>query len=167
MTGWIGLCRFALVSGIAIAAALAQQDTAGTAPGGGLRRTEFRDISSSQTFNHINRNDARAAVKAWFDVVGQQKGFLLDSKVDIVDSVAEVRERLLSHSVELVMMGITDYLELESSHLVVPVLTDLRTGQTEAAYSYVLLVNPSARAISIAAISYGCTLIPTGIPFNR
>ena len=166
MAGWSWLCRFAVISGVAIAAALAQQDTAGTAPGGGLRRTQFRDISSSQTFNHINRNDARAAVKAWFEVVAQQKGFLLDSKVDIVDSMAEVRERLQSHSVELVTLSVSDYLELETSGLIVPVLTDTRNGQKGALYSYVLLVNPASGVTTIGGLRGRNILVSSRVGSN-
>jgi ABC-type phosphate/phosphonate transport system substrate-binding protein len=54
--------------------------------------------------------------------------------------------------VELVLMGITDYLALESSRLVVPVLTDSRSAQGGALYSYVLLVNPSSGATTIGSL---------------
>jgi phosphonate transport system substrate-binding protein len=101
-------------------------------------------------FSDVNRNDARAALKVWFDVVAHQRGYILDSTVDILDSVAEIRERLRSHSVELLSLGFRDYLELESSNLIVPVLTDSRTTGG-ALYSYVLLVHPSG-ATSVAGL---------------
>ena len=50
------------------------------------------------------------------------------------------------------MLGVADYLELESSRLIVPVLTDARTSQGGALYSYVLLVNPSSGATTIASL---------------
>ena len=135
--------------------ALAQTDAPGRATGNqapGLRHARLYGIASSRTLNHVNHDDARAALKVWFDAVGQEKGFVLDSKVDVSASVSEIRERLRSHSVDLIAMDITDYLELESSHLVVPVLTHARGQQGGALYSYVLLVNPSSSATTIAGL---------------
>jgi hypothetical protein len=118
-----------------------------------------RGVTSSRTFDHVNSNDARAALKVWFDIIAQQKGFSPDSPtIDIVDSVTEVRERLKSHSVEMVTLSVTEYLELESSGLMVPVLTDVRSGQSGALYSYVLLVNPASGVSTIAGLR-GRTLL--------
>jgi len=143
--GWIWLCRVAGVLGVAVGTALAQQGTpvrAKSVDASGLRHAW---VTSSRTFDHVNSNDARAALKVWFDIIAQQKGFSPDSPtIDIVDSVTEVRERLKSHSVEMVTLSVTEYLELESSGLMVPVLTDVRSGQSGALYSYVLLVNPAS-----------------------
>jgi phosphonate transport system substrate-binding protein len=150
--GWIRLRLLAAVLCAAGAAAVAQPGTPVDTQNRELRHARLYAVASSKTFHNVNRNDARAALKVWFDVVGQQRGFVLDSKVDIVDSVAQIRERLESHSVELVMMGITDYLELESSRLVVPLLTDSRSAQGGALYSYLLLVNPSSGATAIASL---------------
>ena len=150
---WLG--RLAPVLVATIGTALAQQDTSGRAPffqklpaaeTRGLRHSQLHGVASSRVFTNVNHNDARAALKVWFDVVAQQRGYILDSTIDIVDSVAEIRERLRSHSVDLAMLGITDYLELEGSRLIVPVLTDVRASQGGALYSYVLLVNPSSEA---------------------
>ena len=75
-------------------------------------------------FTNTNRNDARAALTVWYNRIGQQRGFLLDTRVDIVDTVAEIRGRLEKRSADLISMGVADYLELESSGLMIPVLTD-------------------------------------------
>ena len=136
-------------------AALAQQGTPvrdTSASAGGLRHARLYGIATSTMFTNVNRNDARAALKVWFDVVGRQRGFLLDSKVDIVDSVAEIRERLQSHTVNLISLAVTDYMDLESSRLLVPVLTDSRSPRGEARYSYVLAVNPSSGATTISSL---------------
>jgi phosphonate transport system substrate-binding protein len=134
------------------AAAVAQQGERVNAQDREPRHTLLRGVVSSQVFGNVNRNDVRAALKTWFDAVGRQKGYVLDSTVDIVDSAAAIRERLQSHSVELVMMGLVDYMQLENSNLVVPVLTDARTSQGAAPYSYVVVVNPSSGATSIAGL---------------
>jgi phosphonate transport system substrate-binding protein len=132
--------------------ALAQQDSAGKTGTDGLRHTRLRAITSRRVFSNVNYNDARAALKVWYDLVGQRRGWVLDSTVDIVDSVAEIRERFLSHSVEVASLGVPDYLELESSKLLVPVLTDSRSLQGGALYSYVLLVKASSGAASVASL---------------
>jgi hypothetical protein len=149
------LCRFALVFGVGIGAALAQQGMPGkatSADSSGLRHMLFRWVASSKIFNNVNRDDARAALKVLSDIVPQQRGYGIDSTVDIVDTLAEIRHRLQSHSVELLTLGARDYLELESSNLIVPVLTDSRTPQGGPQYSYVLLVGPSSGATSMASL---------------
>lgn len=149
LAGW----RLALAFAAATAACLAQPNTAAGIPASEARgRAQLRDVSSSKAFKNINRNDARAAVKAWLEVVAQQKGFKADCLVDILDSVAETRERLQNHSVEVVTLSVFDYLELEASGLVVPVLTDTRNGQSSALYSYLLLVNPSSGINTIGGL---------------
>ncbi|MCX6625998.1 MAG: PhnD/SsuA/transferrin family substrate-binding protein [Candidatus Solibacter sp.] len=154
VTGWTRLCRFAPVLGVALGAALAQQAPSPAASGGagGLRHARLNGVVSSKAFSNLNRNDARAAIKAWFDIVARQRGFVLDSKIDIVDSVAEIRERLKTNSAELLILGVTDYLELESSRLAVPALTHAASAQGGALYSYVLLVKPSSGATTIAGL---------------
>jgi phosphonate transport system substrate-binding protein len=147
--------RITLLGCMALGAMPAQQTTAGrdaNMAAQGQRHVLLRTIASSKVFNNVNRNDARAALKVWFDVLAKQNGYVLDSAVDIVDSVAEIRERLQSHSVELITMGTLDFVDLESSNLVVPMLTDARTAQGSELYSYVLLVNPASLATSIAGL---------------
>ena len=153
--GWTALCRLALVLAVAIGAALAQRGTPVGAAGGetgALRQARLYGIASSKTFSNVNRDDARAALKVWFNIVARQRGFVLDTRMDIVDGVAEIRERLQNHSADLVMLGVPDYLELESSRLLVPVLTHARNAQGGGLYSYVLVARNSSAATSIAGL---------------
>lgn len=152
--GWTWLCPCTLAAGVAIGSALAQQASgrATSVEAPGHRYARLYGVVSSKTLNNLNRNDARAALKAWFDIVARQRGFTLDSKVDIVDSATEIRERLRSHSVDLIMMGVPDYLELESSRLAVPVLSHAGSAQVGALYSYVLVVNPASAVTTIAGL---------------
>ena len=155
VAGWTWRCRVVLVLGVAVGAALAQQGTPGRATSIGnseLRQARLYGVASSRTFSNVNRDDARAALKVWFNVVARQRGFVLDSKMDIVDNVAEIRERLLSHTADLVMLGVPDYLELESSRLSVPVLTHARNAQGGGLYSYVLVVKGSSAVTSLAGL---------------
>jgi len=115
-----------------------------------LNQIQLRGIASSAIFSAGNRDNARAALKVWFDIMAQQIGFERDSRVDVADSVQEIRERLQDRSVDLLLMGASDYLAIESSRLAVPVLVDARGSQ--GPYSYLLLVNPSAPASTLAAL---------------
>jgi len=134
---------------------LAQQKTTSRATGeeaGGLRHAQLRCVSTSGPFGNVNRNDARAALKVLYDLLAQKQGFLLDSSVDVFDSLAGVRARLQSHSTEVIMTDLGEFLELENSGLVTPVLTDARAGQVGARYPYVLLVNPASRVTTVAGL---------------
>jgi phosphonate transport system substrate-binding protein len=134
---------------------LAQPAAAGVSKGtgdGGLLHARLRGVASSRVFGNVNHDDARAALKVWFAAAGQQNGYVLDTAVDIVNSAAEMKERLESHSVDLLMMGMLDYVELEGSNLAAPVLTDARSAQGAAPYSYVLVANPSSGATSLAGL---------------
>ncbi|MEO8592047.1 MAG: PhnD/SsuA/transferrin family substrate-binding protein [Candidatus Solibacter sp.] len=141
--------------GLTIGAAIAIAQTSGASTGvdgHGLRRARLYGVASGKTLNSLNRNDSRAAIKAWFDIVARQRGFLLDSKVDVVDSVMEMRERLQNHSVELLMLSITDYLELESSRLAVPALTHAPSSEGVGLHSYFLLAKTSSSAATISSL---------------
>ena len=77
VAGWTWRCRvvLVLVLGVAVGAALAQQGTPGRAPSIGnseLRQARLYGVGSSRTFSNVNRDDARAALKVWFNVVARQ-----------------------------------------------------------------------------------------------
>ena len=131
---------------------MAQPGAPVNSQGGGPRHARFWVVASIRIVSSVNRNDVRAALKVCFDILAQKSGFLLDTRVDVLDSVAEIRERLRNRSVDLVMLAMPDYLELESSRLIVPILTDVRGAQAAAPYSYLLMVNPGSGATSVASL---------------
>lgn len=119
---------------------------------GDLRPTHLYGVASSKALDHVNRNDARAAVKTWFDTVARQRGFAVNSTVDIVDSTEEIEARLRNHSVDLIELCAVEYLELESSRLLVPAAALGFGLQANALYSYVLLVNRSSGIAGLAGL---------------
>ena len=137
-----GLCGAPLAAG---------QTPASSAPGG-LRRTRLYVMATSAVFGRVNRNDARAAAQSLFEIVARRKGFELDSRMDVVDSVAEIRARLESRSVDLVGLCVREYLELESAGLLVPALAHGIGPQGRTLYSYVLVVNPASAAASLGGL---------------
>lgn len=153
----------ALLGGVlTLAPALSQQDT-GTA---GLRHARLYWIGSSRLLDQVNHNDARAALKVWFDVMAQERGFILDSRIDVVEGVQEIRDRLQSHSVDLLALDLKTYMELESSHLVVPILTPARGRQGSALYSYLLLVGPASETTTISTLRGKHILVSSGNASN-
>ena len=154
-TAWIGLCLFVPLVGVGVGTAMAQQTTSSMATGGeagGLRHTRIYGVASTKTFDNVNRNDVGAALKVLFEIVGRQKGFVLDSRMDVVDDVTEIRERLQKHSADLIALDVSEYLKLESSHSIIPILTHARTPQAGALYSYVLLVNATSAVTTVAGL---------------
>ena len=57
-------------------------------------------------FNNVNRSDARAALKVLYDILGEKRGYLLDSSVDIIDSLTEIKALLQSHSIDVVTLSV-------------------------------------------------------------
>ncbi|HUA62231.1 MAG TPA: PhnD/SsuA/transferrin family substrate-binding protein [Verrucomicrobiae bacterium] len=147
---FLSLCP--AICGLVISTAAAQPlPAAMPSPGHNGSRMLLRAVASIRVFGNINRNDARASLKVWMDLVALGKGFDVDTSVDILDSVPEIRQRLESRSAELASLCIWDFFELESSHLLTPVLTDARDAAATA-YSYILLVNPSSRITTPAGL---------------
>ena len=144
--------RFTFVLWIALGTIPAQQgalDPTAKPGADGLCTARLHAVVSSRMFTTVNRNDAVASFRAWFEIVGRERGFLLDSTVDILDSVAEMKQRLENHSVDLLTLDFVDFLQLESLGLVVPEVVGNRTDEGGAQYSFVLLVNPSSTARTI------------------
>jgi len=150
----VRLARCGVVFAVAMGLAGAEDPSGRTVSlnSGATRDARLYEIATSAMFADVNPNDARAAMKVWFDILAQQKGFRLESKVDIIDSLTEIRERLEKHSVDVLMLGVTDYLQLETSGLLSLVGTDSRNPQGEELYSYVLLVNPSSGRSTLAGL---------------
>jgi ABC-type phosphate/phosphonate transport system substrate-binding protein len=121
-------------------------------PAGGLRHARLYEVASSKMLNNVNRSDAQAALKVWAELMGQQKGFLLDTKVDIVDTIAELIARLESRSVDVMAICVTEFLELEARRLAMPVFTNGRGIHGDAPYSYMLVVKGSTAATSLAEL---------------
>jgi ABC-type phosphate/phosphonate transport system substrate-binding protein len=131
------------------AVALAESMLTGqTAP---LRHTHLHTLVSGKVVDNVNRNDLRAAMKVWFDSMARQKGFELDSDVYIASGVADIRARLESRLVDVLVLTIPDYLELESSRLVIPELTH-GSVRGPAAFSYVLVVNPASKVGTLSGL---------------
>jgi ABC-type phosphate/phosphonate transport system substrate-binding protein len=146
---WAGA---ALLLALAAGVMPAQQSRAPAAGGAAPRPARLHAIVSDRMFATLNRNDAVAAIKAWFEIVGRERGFTLDSKVDTSDSLAEIRRRLMEDSVDILILEITDYLRLERTGLLRPDLLGSRTATGEPRYSYVLLAGSASGVQDLAGL---------------
>jgi ABC-type phosphate/phosphonate transport system substrate-binding protein len=146
---WAGA---ALLLALAAGVLPAQQPGAAAAGDGKLRPSRLYGIVSSGLLPTLNHNDAVASIKAWFEIVGKERGFILDSKVETSNNLAEIRRRLTEGSVDLLILDITDYLRLERTGLVRPTLLGSRTAAGRPQYSYVLLVGPASGAQNLAGL---------------
>jgi phosphonate transport system substrate-binding protein len=144
----------ALLLCVAAGRAPAQQRAAATINAGPPQNQHIRFsvIASSSALADVNHDDAKAAIQTWFDLAAKQRGLLVESNIDILESVREIRGRLENHSVEMLILTTVDFLELEDSHLAVPILTHALTSRGVAPYSYLLLAGPSSPATTIAGL---------------
>ncbi|MBL8229874.1 MAG: PhnD/SsuA/transferrin family substrate-binding protein [Bryobacterales bacterium] len=113
---------------------------------GHLRPTRLNAVISSRMFTSVNRNDAVAAVKAWLELVGKERGFALDTRVDVISNTPELRQRLEARSVDVLILDSVEFLQIEGTGLLVPRLLGSRSKGERASYSYLVLVPPSSPA---------------------
>lgn len=111
-----------------------------------LRPARLHAVISSRMFTSVNRNDAVAAAKAWFELVGKERGFALDTKVEVISNAQEVRQRLEARAVDVLILDCVEFLELEGTGLLVPELVGNRANGERATYSYLVLV-PAASPV--------------------
>ncbi|MBL8218247.1 MAG: hypothetical protein JNL62_03420, partial [Bryobacterales bacterium] len=106
---------------------------------GGLRHAQLYAVASARMLTSVNRNDATAAIKAWFGMVGKERGFVLDSRIDVLPGSAEMLPRLREGNVHILILDVADYLRLEPTGLIEPVLVGNRGEKSGPRSSFVLL----------------------------
>lgn len=118
----------------------------GTHDAGGLRHAQLYAAASARMLTSVNRNDATAAIKAWFGMVGKERGFVLDSRIDVLPGSAEMLPRLREGNVHILILDVADYLRLEPTGLIEPVLVGNRGVKSGPLSSYVLLTGAGPTA---------------------
>ena len=76
-----------------------------------LRNVRLNVMYSSTLFSSVNRNDALAAIKVWMEFIGRKRGFLLETKAVVFDSLAEAEKEIHENSVDLVILDTVQYLK--------------------------------------------------------
>jgi len=109
-----------------------------------LRKAPLYAVASARMLTSVNRNDATAAIKAWFGMVGKERGFALDSRIDVLSGSAEMLPRLREGNVHILILDVADYLRLEPAGLIEPVLVGNRGEKSGPRSSFVLLTGAGA-----------------------
>lgn len=156
-TGWTvraarQLTLLALVAACAVAPCPGQSsavgvDTSHAMPqgeAGKLRSTRLNMVISDSMLGTLSRNDAIAAVSTWAEFVGRQHGFAIQSSVRAVSNAQEARQFLERNEVDLLLLDVADYFQLEEQRLVLPFVLDLLSGASDPRSAYVILVHPDA-----------------------
>lgn len=124
----------------------------GAAEPGGSRYAQLYAVASARMLTSVNRNDATAAIKAWFGMVGKERGFALDSKIDVLSGSAEMLPRLRQGNVHILILDVADYLRLEPAGLIEPVLVGNRGEKSGPRSSFVLLTGAGATGDGLSGL---------------
>jgi ABC-type phosphate/phosphonate transport system substrate-binding protein len=116
--------------------------------GVGLRHTRLHVMASESLFGTVNQGDATASMRVWTEQIGRIHGFQFDSKVAIAHSIAQMRQGLKDHDVDLLILDTLDYLSLAESKLVEVLAAGTTRGQP-GAFPYVLLTQKRTAAVQI------------------
>jgi phosphonate transport system substrate-binding protein len=120
-------------------------------PASGLKHVRLYVIASDSFFATVNQGDATASMSIWIKQLGMIRGFQVESRMEIAQSIGQFRQRLKEHSVDLLVLDTPDYLSLADSGLVEAVAVGTSRGQL-AAYPYLLLTNDAGGAGQLAGL---------------
>jgi len=118
-----------------------------------LRPARLHTVVSRKVLGRVAASDATAALKIWGRQLGTQNGFEFDLKVDVVDTMAAIRQRALERSADLFIIDSLEYLMLGDSSGLEPTLCVGKHGRP-ALYEYLLLAPPNGDD-SLAAMKGG------------
>jgi ABC-type phosphate/phosphonate transport system substrate-binding protein len=116
-----------------------------------LRRTRLDMVFSTSLFQSANRNDAIAAVRVWASMFGRAKGFQVDSTVEAVDDMAEVRKRVLAGSAGVLALDVVEYFEVADLTDIDPVFCAMK-GEGSVPPRYLVLVGANSGISSLEGL---------------
>ncbi|MBN9658488.1 MAG: PhnD/SsuA/transferrin family substrate-binding protein [Acidobacteria bacterium] len=135
-----------------VLASLAAHAWAGDMPAApALTRSYLRVSASESVFANVNQSDAVASMKVWSEQLGKLRGFQLDARVGIAQSMAQMRQSLKERMVDLLVLDTPDYLTLAETNLLDAVFAGTNRGQL-AAYSYLLLIDDPSGGLPLSAL---------------
>jgi ABC-type phosphate/phosphonate transport system substrate-binding protein len=111
---------------------------AGDPPASALKQARLHVIASELLFSTVNSGDALASMRIWAQQIGKSRGFQFDSNMEIGHSVAQMRDSLKEHSVDMLVLDTTEYLSLSDAGLVEALAAGTSRGQL-LAFPYLLL----------------------------
>jgi len=133
VSGW---ARAGMILALAAAALLSGARACAQAPGSA--RISLTIGFSSRVMGRSNRTDLTAAMKAWLLTVAKDRKINVDPHVEIFDSLEEVTQALRQRKVDVISIGMDDFVALEKLFPLAGVFANrVRNKVTD---QYVLLV---------------------------
>lgn len=132
-----------LTPSLVLALLLPGAGVAGPATNGQPVRFAF----SRSMFSGLNENDARAAVKAYSEILGAERGIPVDSKPLVFDQVEEIAQAIRDARVDIVSLPSTEFLSLSPELFADRFILSLVNGRVSD--DYLLLVRADSPAKEI------------------
>jgi ABC-type phosphate/phosphonate transport system substrate-binding protein len=117
----------------------------------GLKRTRLYVVASEAMLPTVNPQDAIASMSIWIKQLGRIRGFECEYKVEIAQSLGQMRQKVKEHAVDLLVLDTPDYLSLGDEGLVEAVAAGTSRGQL-AAFPYLLLSNDVSGSAPLAGL---------------
>jgi phosphonate transport system substrate-binding protein len=129
---------------------------AGSAPASPLANQELKPtrlyvVASESMFTNYIKDDATASLGIWIKKLCELEGLRCDVRVDVVNSIAEIRRRIRERTVDLLIIDTPEYLILAHEGLVEAMTASTTQGKLSF-YSYLLLTRNEGGAAQIAAL---------------
>ncbi len=132
---------------LALAAALATAQCSSKGALASLPPTRVNIIVSERLFAVVNRNDVVGAMKVWSDLTSCVVHLNIDSKVDVIGSQSEIRQRVLDGTVDVLLLDNVEFVNLSDAGLVDGIAVASKAG-SPLAYPYLLLVDRQIDSLS-------------------
>jgi len=114
-----------------------------------LRHTRLHVLASRSLAAGLNVADVQAAGTVWLQVIGRRRGFQLDSRFEVVESLEVIRKQLEEFSADLVILDPIEYLKLAPLGLLQPFVAIAR-GKNGTLQNDLLVVNRASGSSDVA-----------------
>jgi ABC-type phosphate/phosphonate transport system substrate-binding protein len=130
-----------------------------------LKRARLYVVASESMFATVNQGDAVASMSVWIKQLGAMRGFQCETKMEIAQSIAQIRHKLSEHAVDLLVLDTPDYLALAKAGLVEALAVGTSRGQL-AAFQYILLTNDASGSMQLAGLRGKRTMVASRTKSN-
>lgn len=120
---------------------------AGLAGGSEEGATPFRFCFSGSMLANINTSDARAAVKAWAQIVAKERHIPADPDPSILDSVQEIDKGIRARTLDAIAMTLPEYRQLSARHSFAELFVAVQGGRTNVNYHLLVRADSGIRSL--------------------
>lgn len=112
-----------------------------------LRQMRLEVIFSASLFPSVNRSDVIAALRMLGSTIGRRRGLILTPSVEVIDKVADIRQRVQAGFSGIVALDTIEWIQLSDVPRLQPALL---AGRGDGPTTYLLLVRKDAAITSLA-----------------